>query len=146
MLQLVFNFTPRKSSDLLIGTLSLMDGAKITNQYQATSSLPGRQWWGAWEMKGGLIPPVSGLQVTTAPLWMPDMKGVEGSFYQISPFEIATNGATRGDFGIHFDANVPGSLGCIVLETQRGWDAFRRDMEPIAKLIKSVPLLIDYNK
>ena len=63
---------------------------------------------------------------------MPDTKGVEGSFYQILPFEVPTDGAIRGDFGIHFDANVPGSLGCIVLTTQRGWDAFRRDVQLIA--------------
>ncbi len=146
MYKLQFTFTPRKSSHLLIGNLQLSYDDKIINDYQATSSLPGRQYWGSWESKGGLIPPVRDLKVDTTPLWMPDIKGVEGSFYAISPFEIQTDGSTRGDFGIHFDANQPGSLGCPVLKNQRGWDAFRRDLEPIAKLIKSIPLVIDYNK
>jgi hypothetical protein len=144
MYQLLFDFTPRKDDRLIYGSLSLKDGDRLINQFIATSSLPGRQWWGSWELKGGLIPPRNDYTVATSPLWMPDLKGVEGSFYQISPFEAPTNGSLRGDFGIHFDANVPGSLGCPVLKNQKGWDAFRREMEPIAKLIKSIPLLINY--
>jgi hypothetical protein len=146
MLSLRFTFTPRKSNSLLYGDLVLLDGDRIVNQFIATSSLPGRQWWGSWELKGGLIPPRNDYTVATAPLWMPDIRGVEGSFYQISPFEVPTNGSLRGDFGVHFDANQPGSLGCVVLKNQKGWDAFRREMEPIAKLIKSIPLSVDYNK
>jgi hypothetical protein len=146
--QLIFRLTPQQSSNLIMGTLSLLkDGADI-NQYKATSSLPGRQYWGSWERKGGLIPPrgTDGYQVETSPLWMPDIKGVEGSFYQISPFEVPTDGATRGDFGIHFDANQPGSLGCVVPVTQRGWDAFRRDMKLVGATQKQIKMLIDYQK
>jgi hypothetical protein len=146
MYSLLFDFTPRRSNGLLYGILSLKDSDRLINEYVTASSLPGRQWWGSWELKGGLIPPRSDYTVATSPLWMPDIKGVEGSFYQISPFEVATDGATRGDFGVHFDANQPGSLGCIVLKNQRGWDAFRRDLEPIAKIIKSIPLIVEYNK
>jgi hypothetical protein len=144
--KLLFDFTPRRSNELLYGVLSLKDGDRLINEYVTASSLPSRQWWGSWELKGGLIPPRRDYSVTTSPLWMPDIKGVEGSFYQISPFEVGTDGATRGDFGIHFDANQPGSLGCLVLKNQRGWDAFRRDLEPIARIIKSIPLIVEYNK
>jgi hypothetical protein len=145
---LIFCLTPRRSDDLIIGVLHLKQDDKIINSYQATSSLPGRQYWGSWERKGGLIPPrgAEGYQMDISPLWMPDIKGVEGSFYQIWPFEVPTDGATRGDFGIHFDANQPGSLGCVVLETQKGWDAFRRDMKMVAATQQQIKMLIDYQK
>jgi hypothetical protein len=123
---------------LIIGQLDRLKDGEVVNAYQATSSVAGKQASGSWNNRGGLIPPdekfLNGelYEVSTTPLWMPQVRGVEGSFYQIHPFEIQTDGATRGDFGIHFDANVPGSMGCIVLPTQRGWDAFRNDMKWIA--------------
>jgi hypothetical protein len=37
------------------------------------------------------------------------LSGVRGNFYKITPFEVTTNqGAVRGDFGVHLDANAPG--------------------------------------
>jgi hypothetical protein len=143
---LKFELQPRKSQELLLGNLHLVRDGLIANTYMCTSSLRGRQFSGSWELKGGLIPP-GAYQVATDPLWMPDTKGVEGSFYQITPFEVQTDGATRGDFGIHFDANIPGSLGCVVLTTQRGWDAFRRDVKLIAaQAVRSLNLLVQYNQ
>jgi hypothetical protein len=133
--ELLFELKPAEASGLIIGQLHLIKNGKIFNTLRATSSLPGRQFSGSWELKGGLLVPSANLpkgtsySVCTEPLWMPDIKGVEGSFYQISPFEIMTKGATRGDFGMHFDANFPGSLGCIVFTTQRGWDVFRQSMK-----------------
>jgi hypothetical protein len=147
-----FELIPAKSDELILGRLHLLKGGEIINTYTATSSLRGRQHSRSWEIKGGLIPP-NGLvlpkgrcyEVEITPIWMPDIRGVEGSFYAISPFEMKTRGAVRGDFGIHYDANVPGSMGCVVLTTQRGWDAYRRDMKAIAlQGIKSIELDICY--
>lgn len=129
----------------MIGKLQLLRDQKEANCYSATSGFPGRQYRGSWELKGGLIPPGQPYRVATAPLWMPNIKGVEGSFYAITPFEVQTARATRGDFGVHFDANMPGSLGCVVLETQRGWDACRRDIKLIAAQgIDFLPLVVEY--
>lgn len=140
-----FDMAIRKSNQLLTGTLRLLQGQTEQNAYTATSSIPGRQYRGSWELKGGLIPPGESYQVATVPLWMPDTKGVEGSFYAITPFEIETLGAVRGDFGVHFDANVPGSMGCVVLETQKGWDAFRRDIRSIvAQDVAYLPMVVKY--
>jgi hypothetical protein len=142
-----FTFTPRKSDELLIGTLVLLRDDAETNAYQATSSIAGRQYWESWELRGGLIPPRADYTVTLSPIPMPSVRGVEGNFYQILPFECPTKGATRGDFGIHRDANVPGSMGCIVLPTKRGWTAFQQDCKLIASQgVKTLPLEIDYNK
>jgi hypothetical protein len=140
-----FELQPQESIDLIIGKLQLLRDGKQANCYQCSSSLPGRQYPGSWEVKGGLIPPGKFYRVETSPIWMPNIKGVEGSFFAISPFEVSTKGATRGDFGIHFDANIPGSLGCPVLVTQKGWTAFIRDMKLIAAQdIKAISLSVDY--
>lgn len=45
----------------------------------------------------------------------------------IFPFEVNLGGLSRGDFGIYFDANVPGA-GCIVIRQQDHWDLFRNQM------------------
>jgi hypothetical protein len=134
-----FTLRTERTSRLIIGQLDRFENGEVVNAYLATSSVAGKQNDGSWNSRGGLIPPderfLNGelYQVDTQPLWMPEVKGVEGSFYQIHPFKVVTDGADRGDFGIHFDANVPGSMGCIVLPTQRGWDAFRRDMTSLRK-------------
>lgn len=141
-----FEMTIRKSNQLLTGTLRLLQGQTEQNAYTATSSIAGRQYRDSWELKGGLIPPSEIYQVATVPLWMPDIKGVEGSFYAITPFEVQTPGAVRGDFGVHYDANVPGSMGCVVLSTQKGWDAFRRDVRSImAQGVAYLPMVVKYS-
>jgi hypothetical protein len=140
-----FELSTRKTSTLILGKLQLMQGQTELNAYTATSSIANRQYRGSWTVKGGLIPPADNYQVATDPIWMPDIKGVEGSFYAITPFEVQTSGAVRGDFGVHFDANVPGSMGCVVLSTQKGWDAFRRDVKAIAaQEVKYLPLTVRY--
>ncbi|MGL4835262.1 MAG: hypothetical protein ACRCXH_12685 [Shewanella sp.] len=142
---LLFTLTPKKSNSLIAGSLRLLQGQTELNAYSTTSSFPGRQYNKSWELKGGLIPPGDFYTVDTTPIWMPNIKGVEGSFYAIAPFEVKTPGAVRGDFGVHFDANAPGSLGCIVLSTQRGWDAVRRDFKAIAEQgISRIPLSVKY--
>jgi hypothetical protein len=143
---LKFSMGLRESSALLVGTLSLWEGDDVTvNSYQATSSYPGMQYPTSWREKGGVIPPAEPWKVDLAPLWLPNVRGVEGNFYIISPYEIQTINKKRGDFGIHFDANAPGSLGCIVLETERGWLAFQRDMKALSGAgVRSIPLAVSY--
>ena len=76
---------------------------------------------------------------------MPNIAGVSGNFYPIDPFEIDTDGATRGDFGIHFDANTPGSLGCVCATTEKGWAATQRELKGISGLgIRAIDLIVEY--
>jgi hypothetical protein len=104
--------------------LALVHGTRgHINQWRATSSQAHMQKLGSDYVRGGLIPPTyhcHGLkqyQVALNPLNMKHLKGVEGNFYPITPFKIQTKqGTERGDFGIHLDANSPGSLGCIVMD------------------------------
>lgn len=137
--QLKFTMRLAKQRKLLVGTLELRKGTESVNLYQATSSLPGSQFYGSWRQKGGLIPPSSALPppspytVTLLPIAMPNLRGVRGGFYQILPFEQKQGAVIRGDFGIHRDADADGTLGCIGLRTQRGYMAFNRDMAKIRR-------------
>jgi len=139
--------------DLVEGTLLIrkeIDNAGV--KLRATSGTSGYQNKGAWRIKKrGYIPPSSQIipqrwSVSTQRLWMPNVTGVEGSFYAIAPFEINLGGLSRGDFGIHFDANVPGSAGCIVIRQQDHWDLFRNEISAFRlNGIQQVPLFVSYD-
>lgn len=138
---------------LLEGTLLIkkdIDNAGV--KLRATSGTSGYQKQGDWRVKRrGYIPPSKQIIpqrwfVSTQRLWMPNVKGVEGSFYAISPFQILLPGVARGDFGIHFDANVPGSAGCIVIRQQDHWDLFRNQIAAFrADGIQQIPLFVEYS-
>jgi hypothetical protein len=77
---------------------------------------------------------------------MPAVKGVEGNFYKIDPHAVTTDkGGFRGDFGIHRDANVPGSMGCIVMNAEK-FALFEQTMKKLASTgVKRIPLFIQYS-
>ena len=86
-------------------------------------TLQGRE---SFHRRGGYLPPqyrVPGLPCWTVnldPIDLSNHKGVRGNFYILSPTEVKTDrGGVRSDFGIHKDANAPGSLGCIVMDSDR---------------------------
>lgn len=118
----------------------------------ASSSIATKQGNESFHNYGGYIPPeyrVPGLAnwtVNTKPIYMPHVKGVEGNFYQITPFSVTTDRhGKRGDFGIHLDANAPGSLGCIVMSVGR-FRQFERWMKELTqKSIKQIPLFVTYS-
>ena len=94
--------------------------------WRATSSYVNQQYPESFHERGGMLPPqyrvkdLSFYTVSTKPIPMSHVKGVAGNFYQILPFEVVTDkGGKRSDFGIHKDANAPGSLGCIVTTDDR---------------------------
>lgn len=151
--QVRFTMDLTHDDDIIYGLMEFIKDDKPYNKIIATSSLPGRQYSGAWNRKGGLIPPTSlvkrkagtGLTVKTTPIYMPNVTGVSGNFYPIAPFEVQTDDDLRGDWGIHRDANTPGSLGCIVTKTPQGWQATQREFAVLAGLgIRSVELIVEY--
>ena len=92
------------------------------------------------------VPGLAFYTVSTKPIPMPQTKGVRGNFYQILPFEIVTDkGGKRSDFGIHKDADAPGSLGCIVMSGDR----FKQFENAMAKLnrqgLEKIPLEVYYS-
>jgi hypothetical protein len=142
---LVFTMPLGVSSDLIYGSLRLVYPNKENVDYLATSGCP--QWQqlsDQWARGRGPIP-AGDYEIPTKPYWL-DTRGIEGYFFHITPDPVSDNkGNTRSELGIHFDANVPGSAGCIVLKNKSGWQRFCDRMEAIAKSgIKSIPLSVKY--
>lgn len=116
--KVVFRMSLRLTDHLLEGQVTLLDGqGKPVLSAIATSGAVGYQTSGEfWSPGAGPLPPLKGLQVSTQAYWCPELKGVNGYWFDILPWTLqGPGGATRAAFGIHFDSNVPGSSGCIVL-------------------------------
>lgn len=120
--------------------------------WKATASTSKKQYAESFHERGGLIPPeyrVPGLKswkVHTKPINLSHKEGIQGNFYKIDPHQITTDkGGVRSDFGIHKDANVPGSLGCIVLTADR-FQHFEKEMSKLStQEVNSLPLFVTYS-
>lgn len=112
----VFKFPASHSTRLLMeGTLQFYRGANKEIEVLATSGSIGYQYRGAEKIVGkGQIPEGNHWKINTKGYWL-DTKGVEGIFFHITPDPYRGNGFSRSELGLHRDANVPGSAGCIVV-------------------------------
>ncbi|CCQ63289.1 hypothetical protein [Crocosphaera watsonii] len=71
--------------------------------------------------------------------------GIAGKFYKINPHMVNIGGKTRGDFGIHADRNVPGTAGCIGIESEKEWVEFKALMLDYQRAgLRQIPLLFSY--
>jgi hypothetical protein len=135
------------------GRLFLCDyESGIIQRWVATSGLGQYQGVKGWSKQGGgVIPPTYELsnaiafyQVATKPVDLRHVKGVEGNGYPITPFEVTTKqGVNRSDLLIHRDANVPGSMGCVVLEGSEFQD-FEKTYKANCSHLEKVKLLVGY--
>jgi hypothetical protein len=122
---LMFSMNLDNTRELNQGRLGLYDyEAGHIGRWVGTSGLGMYQRIGGWSKQGGGVCPATyqcnptfpNYWVQTQPVDLSDVKGVEGEAYPITPFEVVTKeGVKRSDLLIHRDANVPGSMGCIVL-------------------------------
>lgn len=141
----------QSSGELLEGRLLLMEGPKIIKRYRVTTGCPGWQQWDDQDkLARGPIPRcdlvgIDHYEVVTKADYVPEVIGIEGNFYEILPTEVSIYGIARSHFGIHRDANVPGSSGCPVLTTQNGWADFQKQMAEINKEYERIPLQVDYS-
>jgi hypothetical protein len=123
---LMFVMPLDNTPELNRGRLMLMDYEKgIIGRWVATSGLGQYQKIGGWSKQGGGVcpatyqcnPSFANYWVDVAPLDRQGVKGIDGDAYSITPFEVRTkDGVERSDLMIHRDANVPGSMGCIVMD------------------------------
>lgn len=139
LIHLTFGFNmdvPPKSPVLASGKLILVNNSSKM-AFSATSGLPGYQSLDSAGIRGkGRIPTCEQAnlhcyRVATTPIAMPKIRGVEGSFYPITPYRVLVGNNKRGDFGIHYDANVPGSAGCIVIRQRDHWKLFQEIMDQL---------------
>lgn len=93
-------------------------------RWVATSGLGQYQKIGGYNKQGGGVcpppyacnPSFANYWVEVTPVNLAHVRGIEGNGYPMTPFEVRTKeGTERSDLLIHRDANVPGSMGCIVL-------------------------------
>jgi hypothetical protein len=122
---LVFSMPLDNTPQLNRGRLVLYDWEEgVIGRWVATTGLGMWQKIGGWSKQGGGVipatyqcnPTFANYWVQVAPLDLSHVKGVEGDAYPITPFAVTTkDGVKRSDLLIHKDANVPGSMGCIVL-------------------------------
>lgn len=124
---------------------------KIDGDYVAASGCIGNQGMSSQSAKGrGPIPcekkvGIDHYDVKTTPYYQPNTKGIEGNFFHILPNSVNIEGISRGEFGIHFDANVPGTAGCIGIRSRQEWEGFQELMTHYKKAgLETVPLSILY--
>lgn len=124
---------------------------KPIERYIALSGLAGFQTWKDQDSVGrGPIPrsdvaKINCYKVNTNPVFVPasQQPGIAGNFYEIFPSYVA-NG--RGLFGVHFDANVRGTAGCIGVVNVSAWAAFEERMKGFSSMgISQLPLMIGYS-
>jgi hypothetical protein len=133
------------SQKLIVGNLQLIYPNGQIIDYLATSGLPDYQRPGdEWVRGKGPIPAGENYQIPTEPYWL-NTRGVEGFFFHVTPDPVGSGDRIRSELGVHWDANVPGTSGCIGLINWEGWEALCRRLSKIASLgIKSLPLRVRY--
>jgi hypothetical protein len=150
----VFSMPLDNTPQLNQGRLVLYDyDDGVLCRWVATTGLGQWQKIGGWSKQGGGVcpatyqcnPSFSNYWVAVAPVDLSHVKGVEGDGYPITPFAVRTKeGVQRSDLLIHRDANVPGSMGCIVLPTDE-FDDFQKSFESQCKGLDKVKLWIQYD-
>lgn len=168
MPNLELRFPARQTSELITGILALATPDGSGDEFEVTTGLPGHQGPQDFLVKGkGPIPPSTelrkhntGYEVSTNGLFS-NARGIEGLFFPISPVMISLEVPSdspllaggkggggfiyRGHFGIHFDANVPGSSGCIVVRDRSGFNQFCQQMQDLRdEGLDSLPLNVVY--
>jgi len=150
---LTFKMTMRTFAvpDLIVGRLYLQREGKKQIEWRATSGLPYCQFYQSWVMRGrGPIPPSDAIvqamyTVETNKYWYPLVQGIEGSSYKIHPERVLTSLTERSNFELHFDANQPGTAGCIAITNQADWDSLRATIFDIhSQGIRMIPLNVIY--
>jgi hypothetical protein len=143
--QLIFTMPLGISKQLITGSLKLGYPSGEIIDYLATSGLPDYQRpEDQWVRAKGPIPAGENYQIPTEPYWL-ETRGVEGFFFHITPDPVGSGDRIRSELGVHCDANLPGTSGCIGLINWEGWQGFCRRMAKIASLgVKSLSLKVQY--
>jgi len=142
--ELVFTMPLGISQKLILGNLQLTYPDGKTIDYLATSGLPDYQRPDDQWVRGKGPIPAGIYQIPTEPYWL-NTRGIEGFFFHITPDPVGSGDRIRSELGVHYDANVPGTSGCIGLINWEGWDGFCRRMTQISSLgIEKIPLKVQY--
>jgi hypothetical protein len=151
---LVFSMPLDATPELNRGRLVLWDWEKgQLGRWVATSGLGQYQKIGGWSKQGGGVipapyqcnPSFANYWVQVSAIDLSHVKGVEGDGYPITPFAVRTkDGIERSDLLIHRDANVPGSMGCIVMSDGE-FDDFCKTFERELIGHEKIKLFVQYD-
>lgn len=141
-----------RSWELITGSLILKETAASAGiKFLATSGCTAYQYDKSFLIPGrGCLPPSEVLapktwEVETRAIELLQVRGVEGNFYAIKPFAVSIMGVKRSDLGIHKDANVPGSAGCLVICDLNHWEIFQEKMKALSlRGLQRLPLTVKY--
>lgn len=142
--KLIFTMELARASRLITGNLALDYGDKEVINYLATSGAIARQTKDyLWRAKGfGPIP--------EGEYWIPtigyvsNLPGINGLFFHIQPDPVSALGK-RSELGIHHDANVPGTAGCIGIIRHASFERFCDRLEELNERgVKKLPLTVKY--
>lgn len=152
--QLIFNFYKLRGSvgEQQYGTL-ILNTAVSRMRFRATSGLRGYQRQEQSYLVGkAAIPPhkfvgIDSYRVSLKPIFLPKTRGVEGNFYPITPYKnlVSASGINtyRGDFGVHFDANVVGTAGCVGITQLDHWQILQLKFADLLKMgWQNIPLFV----
>lgn len=144
MHKLIFTMDLAKSQELIYGNLQLVYPNRQPIDYIATSGCAGWQRLGDEWVRGKGPIPAGEYQIPSEPYYL-ETRGIEGDFFHITPDPVVSDKGIRAELGLHFDANYPGSAGCVVLKNAQGWRRLCDRMASIANLgVKSLPLTVRY--
>lgn len=139
-----FKMDLRPSSSLVVGSLEFFDAnGTLVRREPATSGIPGYQTDAHfWTRGAGPVPPVPGQYIRFSHGYHLNTKGIEGWFFPMLPDPIMRNGSVgRAEIGLHRDANVAGTAGCLGLRiSQQEYNAFVEWAKPLGTL----PLKVIY--
>ncbi|MFM7440375.1 MAG: hypothetical protein ACKO2V_17555 [Snowella sp.] len=126
----VFTLKQARSSQLINGSLTFSRDGQEVLKVVASSGSAGYQYAGAHTIRGkGCLPPASDWKISTSGYKLAT-RGVEGMFYHITPDPRFG----RSELGLHRDANVPGSAGCVVV---RDSNTFNTKVVPFVDGLKN---------
>jgi hypothetical protein len=88
--------------------------------------------------------PAGNYEIPSEAYWL-ETRGIEGLFFHITADPVGSADRTCGEFGIHFNANFPGTAGCIGLRNREGWSKFcSRLLKIAAHGLETLPLTVQY--
>ena len=140
----VFSMDLEPSQALRAGTLTFFDASGgVVRKEPATSGLPGYQTdKHLWTRGACPVPSVPGQTIHFGDGYILGARGIAGWFFPMSPDPIMRGSIVgRSEIGLHRDANVPGTAGCIGLLLSR---ADYNEFVAWAQKFGTLPLEVKY--
>ena len=125
----------------------IIDGVIMLNgqMYKACSGCIGCQIYNSyWETGRSPIPPGRDYRVDLRWTYS-DLPGISGRYYHILPDPIVDlqTGRQRSEIGLHHDAGVPGTSGCIGI-VNSDWSKLCAAFDELAKFNRWLRLEVSY--